>query len=140
MVIIDVSESPNIIAATFYVALDYEIVDTDHYFILRITNLETKTARLSYMTVASATRYARQSNLSALVYKVDDGAFDTLVYTPNTFYKYEIFETINNTQGLNPDNVVGLKETGKIWFKGEDEVQYTKVPEADQTNSVYLKV
>lgn len=137
MVIVDVTQSPSIAAGTFYVPLDYEVVDINHYMLIVLTNSETKTKRINYL--AFGERNQRATTLICPIYRDDDGAFDTLVYEPNTFYEYEIKETINNTQGEQPGNVVAVRETGKIWFKGVDEVQYTKVPEADPTNSVYLK-
>lgn len=125
--------------AELYVQLDYDVVSSSNYFLLNVTNLQTNVSRAVVLTKDYAND--RNTKFSFTFYAEDNEAKDNVVYQETSFFKYEIYEQTSSTNiDITDSSIVAKRETGKFWVGGESQVTYVKQAEANQTNSVYLKI
>ena len=107
----------------------------DNYYLIVFTNLQT---RISEAKVAIKTTVNERA--VTLYFYVNNIANPHFTMQENSFFRYDVYE---QTSSINTDitdaSVLGLRETGKAWVNGTSEVVYVKEPEANNTNSVYLK-
>lgn len=65
----------------------------------------------------------------------------TFDFDDNTFYKYKIYEQTNKVNtDIYDNNVLGLREEGKLFVQGISQPEYIKQKDADSTNEVYLEI
>jgi len=109
-----------------------------NYFLIVFTNLQT---RISEGRVSSAYDYETTANERLVYFEIIVNLANGYTMQENSFYKYDIYEqTSSSNRDVTDASVLGLRETGKAWVNGTSEVVYVKQPEANKTNSVYLKV
>jgi len=108
----------------------------DNYYLLVFTNLQT---RVSEGRVAQ--KYIVNERAVALNFYVNLAIIHPhFTMQENSFFKYDVYEQTSSTNtDITDASVLGLRETGKAWVNGTSEVVYVKEPEANNTNSVYLK-
>ena len=108
----------------------------DNYYLIVFTNLQT---RISEAKVAIKTTVNERA--VTLYFYVNNIANPNFTMQENSFFKYDVYEQTSSTNTDIADaSVLGLRETGKAWVNGTSEVVYIKQAEANNTNSVYLKV
>jgi len=112
----------------------------ENYYLLVFTNLQT---RISEGIVVGKINDLTYTNERSVYLYFDVNKTGALNYTmqENSFFKYDVYEQTSSTNtDITDVSVLGLRETGKAWVNGTSEVVYVKQPEANKTNSVYLKV
>ena len=121
-----------------YMSLTENSVDayTNHYLLV-FTNLQTRESEAKVAQKGSVNDRAVQIGFF-VNYNL---SFPDFTMQENSFFKYDIYEqTSSSNTDITDSSVLGLRETGKAWVNGTSEVVYVKQAEANNTNSVYLKV
>ena len=107
----------------------------NNYYLIDFTNLQT---RKSYVGVGVKGNV--NERCISLRFSVNGLNTPNFKLQENSFFKYDIYEqTSSSNTDITDSSVLGLRETGKAWVNGTSEVVYVKEPEANNTNSVYLK-
>jgi len=122
---------------TVYLSLEENSTNaTDNYYLMVFTNLQTRESQAKVMTKITVNE--RVVTLAFWVNAIV--AHPHFIMQENSFFKYDVYEQTSSTNtDITDDSVLGLRETGKAWVNGTSEVVYVKEPEANNTNSVYLK-
>ena len=99
------------------------------------TNLQTRVSEAKVVIKSTVNERA-----VTLYFYVNNIANPNFTMQENSFFKYDVYEQTSSTNtDITDASVLGLRETGKAWVNGTSEVVYVKEPEANNTNSVYLK-
>ena len=122
---------------TVYLSLEENSTNAyDNYYLLIFTNLQTRVSEAKVVTKGDV-----NVRSVALAFNVNTGAEPKYTMQEMSFFSYDVYE---QTEATNEDpldaSVLGLREVGKAWVGGTSEVVYIKQAEANNTNSVYLKV
>jgi len=122
---------------TVYLSLEENSTNAyDNYYLLIFTNLQTRVSEAKVVTKGDV-----NVRSVALTFNVNTGAEPKYTMQEMSFFSYDVYEQTNATNEDPLDaSVLGLREVGKAWVGGTSEVVYVKQAEANNTNSVYLKV
>jgi len=122
---------------TVYLSLEENSSNAfDNYYLLVFTNLQTRISEAKVVTKGDV-----NARSVALTFNVNTGAEPKYTMQENSFFSYDVYEqTSSSNTDIADSSVLGLRETGKAWVNGTSEVVYVKQAEANNTNSVYLKV
>jgi len=108
----------------------------DNYYLMVFTNLQTRESQAKVLTKTEVNERALTLSFWVNV----TVAHPHFTMQENSFFKYDVYEQTSSTNtDITDASVLGLRETGKAWVNGTSEVVYVKEPEANNTNSVYLK-
>jgi len=122
---------------TVYLSLEENSTNAyDNYYLLIFTNLQTRISEAKVVTKGDV-----NVRSVALTFNVNTGAEPKYTMQEMSFFSYDVYEQTNATNEDPLDaSVLGLREVGKAWVGGTSEVVYVKQAEANNTNSIYLKV
>lgn len=120
-------------SGTFTIAFDF--VQGNEY-----TALEKGDSVLAYGSNVYNPNYNLDGYLIGSAYQQTEPTpmFD---FDDNTFYKYKIYEQTNKVNtDIYDNNVLGLRDEGKLFVQGISQPEYIKQKDADSTNEVYLEI